>query len=341
MADIVFSLFLHTGRCAVARVVFMHDRNYKRLFSFRRMVEDLLRAVCDAELVEGLDFQRLTKLPTDYVGERGQERLGDCVWRVPFHDGWIYLLVLLEFQSRKDAAMALRNLEYTALLYTELGRTGHLGAPGDWPPVLPLVLYNGDTPWTEDVEMRRLIAPTLPVLEPFQPSQRSLVLDERRIAVDDLPVGNLMRAVAGLEQSRTPEELGQSTVELGDWPGAPIGRELGRAFVAWIQEMANLVESGEPLELGETLEEASMALVDRVAEWPEMYRREGGTEALRRVICRMAERRFGVGTTSRLANLLASIGDADRLEEVTLWVMDCRTVDELIGRVSRGEGFGN
>ena len=136
----------------------MHDRNYKRLFSFTRMVEDLLRAVCDAELVEGLDFQGLEKVPTDYVGERGQERLGDCVWRVPFRDGWIYLLVLLEFQSRKDAVMALRNLEYTALLYTELGRTGHLGAPGQWPPVLPLVLYNGDTPWTEDVEMRRLIA---------------------------------------------------------------------------------------------------------------------------------------------------------------------------------------
>ena len=318
----------------------MHDRNYKRLFSFRRMVEDLLRAVCDAELVEGLDFPCLEKLPTDYVGERGQERLGDCVWRVPFRDGWIYLLVLLEFQSRKDAVMALRNLEYTALLYTELGRTGHLGAPGEWPPVLPLVLYNGDTPWTEDVEMRRLIAPTLPVLEPFQPSQRSLVLDERHIAVDDLPLRNLMRGVVLLEQSRTLEELADETVAVQEWLSSPSDTELGRAFAAWIQEIAAGM-MGAAVELGETLEEASMSLVDRAAQWPEMYRREGGTEALRRVICRMAERRFGVGTTSRLANLLASIDDADRLEEVTLWVMDCRTVDELIGRVSRGEGLGN
>ena len=312
----------------------MHDRNYKRLFSFTRMVEDLLRAVCDAELVEGLDFPCLEKLPTDYVGERGQERLGDCVWRVPFRDGWIYLLVLLEFQSRKDAAMALRNLEYTALLYTELGRTGHLGAPGEWPPVLPLVLYNGDTPWTEDVEMRRLIAPTLPVLEPFQTSQRSLVLDERRIAIDDLPAGNLMRAVAGLEQSRTPAELGQLTVELRDWPGSPLGTELGQVFVAWIQELANQMESGEPLELGETLEEASMALVDRVAEWPDQWRREGTRNTLRL----LAEQRFGVGTASRLVNLLASIDEMDRLDEVTSWLVDCRTGDELIARVS---GIGN
>ena len=314
----------------------MHDRNYKRMFSFPRVVADLLRAVCDAELVEGLDFQGLTKLPTDYVGERGQERLGDCVWRIPFRDGWIYLLVLLEFQSRRDAVMALRNLEYTALLYTELGRTGHLGVPGAWPPVLPLVLYNGDTPWTEDVEMRRLIAPTPAVLGPFQPSQRSLVLDERHIALDDLPLGNLMRAVVGLEQSRTLEELADVTVALHEWLSSPSDTDLGRAFAAWVQDVASRM-AGTPVELGETLEEASMSLADRAALWPEQYRREGTRNALRMI----AERRFGVGTASRLANLLASIDDADRLEEVTWWSVDCQTGDELIARVSEiGNGSG-
>ena len=318
----------------------MHDRYYKRLFSFTRMVEDLLRAVCDAELVEGLDFQGLEKVPTDYVGERGQERLGDCVWRVPFRDGWIYLLVLLEFQSRKDAVMALRNLEYTALLYTELGRTGHLGAPGQWPPVLPLVLYNGDTPWTEDVEMRRLIAPTPAVLEPFQPSQRSLVLDERHIAVDDLPLRNLMRGVVLLEQSRTLEELAEETAAVQEWLSSPSDTELGRAFAAWVQSVATRM-AGTPVELGETLEEASMSLADRAALWPEQYRSEGRTEGTRNTLRTVAERRFGVGTASRLADLLATIDDADRLEEVAWWLVDCQTGDELIGRVSRGGGLGN
>ena len=39
--------------------------------------------------------------------------------------------------------MALRVLEYTALLYGELLRRG-LAKPGALPPVLPLVLYTGD-----------------------------------------------------------------------------------------------------------------------------------------------------------------------------------------------------
>ena len=33
--------------------------------------------------------------------------------------------------------MALRNLEYTALLYGALDRRGELGPPGGWPVVLP------------------------------------------------------------------------------------------------------------------------------------------------------------------------------------------------------------
>ncbi len=77
-----------------------------------------------------------------------------------------------------------------------------------------------------------------------QPSQRSLVLDERHITLDDLPLGNLMRAVAGLEQSRTPQQLAQWAVALRDWLDSPSDTELGAAFVAWIQDMANRVEPG-------------------------------------------------------------------------------------------------
>lgn len=319
----------------------MHDLNYKRMFSFPRMVADLLRAVCDAELVAGLDLARLERLSTDYVGERGQERLGDCVWRVPFRDGWLYLLVLLEFQSTKDAVMALRNLEYTALLYTELGRTGKRGNIGEWPPVLPLVLYNGDTPWPEEVQMRRLIAPTPAMLEPFQPSQRSLVLDERHIALDDLPLRNLMCAVAGLEQSRTAAELANVTAALQEWLSSPSDTELGRAFAAWIQEIASEM-AGAPVEPGKTLEDTSMSLVERAAGWREEWRREGRAEGRREGLVEalqlIAEQQFGRDVASRVVELLAPIDDVDRLGEVMRWVNECRSGDELIARVA---GIGN
>ena len=58
--------------------------------------------------------------------------------------------------------MALRVLEYTAPLDGDL-LCGGRAAPSALPPVLPIVLYNGDAPWRPATERRDLIAvpPTL------------------------------------------------------------------------------------------------------------------------------------------------------------------------------------
>ena len=149
----------------------MHDPIYKRLFSFPDMVRDLLRAV-GPDWIDDVDLDTLEQLSGEHVGDLGQTRRGDAAWRVRFRNGWLYLLVVLEFQSTNDARMALRNLEYTTLLYRVLDRHKQLGPPGRWPPVLPVVLYNGDAPWTAALEMRDLIADVPPVLSRCQPSQR-------------------------------------------------------------------------------------------------------------------------------------------------------------------------
>ena len=186
----------------------MQDPNYKRLFSFPRMVEDLLRGVLPGPWLDELDFSTLEKLPTEYVSDELLKRHGDCVWRVSRRRGeWLYLLVLLEFQSTDEPRMALRILTYTSLLYQELVRNDALDAGGRLPPVLPVVLYNGEARWKAAVEVGELIAPVGPWLKPYQPSQRYIVVDERHVGAEDLPASNLMAAVLGLERSRTPEDV--------------------------------------------------------------------------------------------------------------------------------------
>ena len=81
--------------------------------------------------IDAVDFGTLRKLPADHVGDHGQQRRGDAVWRVGFQDRWLYLLILLEFQSSVDVRMALRILEYTALLYRELDRQNELEEKGE------------------------------------------------------------------------------------------------------------------------------------------------------------------------------------------------------------------
>jgi len=52
-----------------------------------------------------------------YVSDDLREREDDIIWRVRWGDGWIYVYLLLEFQSSIDKAMAVRLLTYIGLLY--------------------------------------------------------------------------------------------------------------------------------------------------------------------------------------------------------------------------------
>ena len=245
--------------------------------------------------------------------------------------------------------MALRNLEYT-LLYRELGRRGGLDEPGSWPPVLPVVLYNGDARWTAALDIHDLIAPLAATLSPYQPSQRSLLLDERHVAVDDLPIRNLIRAVVGFEQGGTPADIARVAAALRGWLRTPQDSELSRAFAAWIRQMVErLGPKGIGQELGETLEEATMTLVERVAQWPDQWRREGVAEGRREGVAegrregvarerallrRLATMRFGDAAGEQVGVLLASTGDANQLAAVEELIMGVENGRELVDGVA-------
>ena len=145
------------------------DPVYKRLYAFPEMVADLLRSVLPADALDALNMDTLAKVPASYVGDDYRQRHGDAVWRVERAGRWTYILVLLEFQSSSDATMALRVLEYTAMLYRELLRAGE-ASPRELPPVLPIVLYNGQSPWSAARDVGELIEETGPALLAYQPA---------------------------------------------------------------------------------------------------------------------------------------------------------------------------
>ena len=319
----------------------LYDENYKRLFASRLMVEHLLRACVPDELLAAADLASLRKVSAEYISDELRKRHGDTVWRLRIGGRRMVLLVLLEFQSEDDRWMALRILTYTGLLYQELIRNEAPEVATRWlPAVLPIVLYHGVAPWTAAREMGELIAPVGRWLAPFQPRQGYYVLDERHVVEDDLPRGNLLRAVVGLEQSRSPEDLLRVVEALQGWLRDGPAGELQRAFLDWVQQMAERLAPGGTVPTARTLEDARLTLVERVAEWPKQWRREGveqgreqGVEQQRALLCRIAEARFGAETASRLATMLVPIADPVRLADVGDWLGRCDTGAEFLARV--------
>ncbi|MBE7376790.1 Rpn family recombination-promoting nuclease/putative transposase, partial [Pseudomonas lopnurensis] len=78
-----------------------HDHSYKLLFSHPEMVADLLRGYVQQSWVEHLDFASLERADGHYVTEDLRGREDDLVWRVKWADSdrWLYIYLLLEFQS--------------------------------------------------------------------------------------------------------------------------------------------------------------------------------------------------------------------------------------------------
>ena len=341
----------------------------KRLYAFPRMVADLLRSLfADEDL--GADYGTLERLPAEYVGNAFQQRRGDTAWRVRARSadhagGWLHVLVMIEFQSSTDAAMALRVLEYTALLYGELLRAGS-HRPGTLPPVLPIVLYNGDAPWRPAKEMRDLIAKPSAVLAPYQPSQRHVVLDERRVTAEELKLHGLTLAMTQLEQSGSVADLAHVARRLTALLSAG-ERELRRAFADWLRVLERRLGSGkrtwQPTD-DLSLEDMTVSLEERVAEWPKPYIRQGislgreegislgreegislgreegislgreqGIEHERQMLRRLASVRFGAAIGDRLAAAIGAEADPQRLMDVAEAIVRCATGGELLREI--------
>ena len=53
----------------------------------------------------------------------------------------------------------------------------------------------------------------------------------------------------------------------------------------------------------------------------------------RKLLCRLAERKFGTEAALRVAGLLAGTDDQSRLEDVGEWIIDCEEGSDLIARL--------
>ena len=280
-----------------------HDNGYKRLFSHPEMVADLLRGFVREDWVRDLDFSTLERVSGSYVTPELRSRESDIVWRVRWgQDRWLYVYLLIEFQSTVDPFMALRVLVYVGLLYQDLVQHRQLTTAGKLPPVLPLVLYNGTAPWGAVREVAELIEEVPGGLEQYRPRLRYCLLDEAQIADSELEsLRNLVAALFRLEKSRGPEDIQRILTALIEWLQEPGLAELRRSFTAWL--VGVLLPGRVPgitIPQVANLQEVRSMLAERVVEWTQQWKDEGleegrreGLEKFRAVILRDLESRFG------------------------------------------------
>ncbi len=215
-----------------------HDHSYKHLFMHKRMVKDLITGFIREPWVRRLDFSTLERCNGSYVSDDLREREDDMVWRVRWGRKWVYVYVLLEFQSTVDWFMAIRVMAYIYLLYQDLIKSKKVKKGQKLPIVLPIVLYNGDKDWTAPVRVQDLIESVQGDLARFRKPLEYLLLEERRFSKSELRAGpNLVSLLFRLEQSADAGEICQVLDEFTPWLEATEIEDVKRSFLLWIKRV--------------------------------------------------------------------------------------------------------
>ena len=295
-----------------------HDSSYKFLFANPEFVRDLVMGFIPDDWLQSLDYSTLEKIPSSYVSDDFKQREDDVVWRVKVGEDWVYLYLLIEFQSSVDKYMALRMMVYIGLLYQDLVKRGEVLANGQLPPILPIVLYNGSQKWTAATNIADLIPDVPGLVNQYKPSLQYCLIDENNYTDTELAsLNNLVAAVFRLEHANSPSAVSDLVKLLIDWlDDRP---DLRKMFAHWLRAtLMRKPEYGIVMPQVDELQEIRVMLADKLEVWAKAYiaegeikgKQEGEALALQKLLAK----RFGVIPVE----ITAQIANAS-LEQIEQW----------------------
>ncbi len=342
-----------------------YDSEYRRLFSFPRLIEDLLRGFFASEKwTERLNYDSLESMSGSTVSEALDQRHQDMVWRIKTKDSWMFVIVALEFQKTVDWTMALRFREYSTLLLMQIARERGAGMKLQLPAVVPIVIYNGSEPWRAKSSVRELIAAPDPKLHQYFEERSYELIDmsqqqQQAEAVSD----NVMATLICLENAKSMEDMTSAAKGLIPLMKSAHNKELNDVFLKWLKTEymveRNLSSLSEIIKDIDDLEEVVVKMERWVPlEFKQAYK-EGYQEAYkeasakhsqelqealakhsqekledkRNSVIRQSSLKFGIETKQLLTEQLDQFTTSEQLDLALDWVVMCNSLEELIERL--------
>jgi len=317
-----------------------HDTGYKLLFSHPEMVRDLLIGYMPGEWLKEADFTSLNRVNASYVSEKEHQRHDDMVWRLKVGQQWVWVYLLLEFQSKPDKWMALRMMVYMGLLCQHLINQDEL-QDGLLPPIVPIVLYNGKPRWKTSQEVADCFAASLPGLELYRPKLRYHLVDEARLKLHPLSeVRNLVEALFSVEQSHTVKNTFDimrlldgvlSTPEM-----EPLRRTIGIWFKLLLRRKVPKANIQELDEIDDVLKESTM-LEQTIERWfydatmkgVRLGEQRGEQKGISKIVALQLKLRFGP-VPDWAQERLASASE-DQLTQWASVILTAKSIEDLFG----------
>ena len=313
------------------------DQAYRHLFSNPILIRDTIAGFFGSDLADLLDFNCLEPVNPNYISDKLERRSNDMVWRIQWknRDDWMYLLLIIEFQSERHRFMPVRILSYIGLLYEQLIEVDEsIRTRQKLPPVLPLVWHSGQNKWESAISMAALRPANLSAtLLKYQPNIEFLLVNEGCYTEDR--TDNMAALVCMAKRCKSPEELAKVCKEIDAKLKGPEYRRLRRSFLMLVACICGY-DDIENLPAADTLTEVAImfeSLPDRARrEGLQQGMQQGRSESLAEgeanIVLRLLKKKFGHLTDHQEALLRAM--STEQLEMISDNIFDAENIDELI-----------
>ena len=172
------------------------DSGAKLIFDDHTLCAQFLRGYTDVDILKNVQPEDIEDISERYLWMWQENRDSDSVKKVRLTDvpgiETIFIITLIEHQSRVDYDMSFRILRYIVQILTDYAEEQEKKQQGitkrkdfHYPPIIPVVFYDGPGNWTAEVNFRRKVYLN-DVLGEFIPDFRYIVVSLSKYSDQEL-----------------------------------------------------------------------------------------------------------------------------------------------------------
>ncbi len=344
-----------------SRVSHPHDSLVKWAFKQVPHAQGLLRAALSKEELSAVDLATLRVEDGGHVDAALRHLYSDLVLSAEMYGERVYFYALVEQQRKPEEMMVLRVGQYTMRMWGRMARdrvaagprrgpgappSSSPGGPRRLPPILPIVLYNGQKPWTAPTAFQDLIVvpeAARGTLLPHIPHFRIRLVDLSEGRMDGLVESALTSlgwvvlwclSVAG-DDERLEREAGRIGAALDEVLRSPDATAALLALLSYLgathpempaSKLRQIIEQVT----GEQAREVVVTFLDQIEQQGRKEgRAEGRTEASVTLLLGLLAKRFGPVPQEMKARIV-SAGE-QQLQRWALRVLDAPSIEDALG----------
>jgi predicted transposase/invertase (TIGR01784 family) len=141
---------------SISDVTQPHDKLVKKLLSNPTVARDILSLYLPANVCELVDLNNLSLQRDSFIDDEHRAFAVDLLYKTTFQSEEGYIWILLEHQRKDDPWLPVRIFKYMATIWDHIRRTSKTYKI---PLVYPLIVYNGDRPYSHTLTFRDMIEP--------------------------------------------------------------------------------------------------------------------------------------------------------------------------------------